>query len=211
MNAALRRPRGLRDGGFTLVELLVSLALFSVLLGIFGAALSLMFRNVRYQQGASDGLDASRKVLSLFDKQVRYANAIETPGTTGTAGSLTWWVEWQSGVAGQQQTCTQWQLQPSGQLRVRTWQNPLVSGGPITGMTAWSTKATRVMPQSGVAPFAFPPASVLLTTTRQQLVVSFLASYGAPVVKSPSSVTLTALNTTSSGSLLTSLCGGQRP
>lgn len=205
--------------GFSLIELLVTLALLSVLLAVFGAGLSIMFKDVRHQLGQSDGLDASRKVLDQLDKQVRYANAVDTPGTTtGASGGVTWWVEWQSGDVGQQQSCTQWRLLPTGEMQYRTWLQPAPSAGSaaISGQTAWSTRATRVALPAGAAAgttgpvFAFPAPADRANARRQQLVVAFTSSYGRPVVTTPSQVTLTAQNTSSSSPLLSAVCGGQR-
>lgn len=191
--------------GFSLVELLVTMTMFTIILAIFGSALTLMSKDVRHQLGQSDGLDATRRVLAQLDKQVRYANALNTPVTTGSAPSLTYWVEWRTGIQGQQQTCTQWRLLPTGQMQYRTWQ-PSTSGGATTGLSVWSTRATGISPPAGGVPFALPPPAVLATQSRQQLVVSFLASYGAPRVTTPSQVTLTSQNTYSSSPLLTPVC-----
>lgn len=193
------------DAGFSLVELMVTLALFSVLLAIFGASLTLMSKDVRHQLGQSDGLDASRRVLTRLDRDVRYANAINTPVTTGSAPGLTHWVEWRSGIQNQQQTCTQWRLRPTGEMQSRAWKLAQDST-PMSAPSTWKTYATGISGPAGGSPFAFPPASVQSTQTRQQLVVSFLTSYGAPRVTTPSQVTLTAQNTYASAPLLTPVC-----
>src|SRR4051812_14728077 len=93
------------DRGTTLVELLVVVAVFGIFITLFTAATTSMFGQLRRQQGTTDNLDTTRKVILLLDKQVRYANFIATPGT-GTDGNS--YVEWRTGNSGQQQTCTQW-------------------------------------------------------------------------------------------------------
>lgn len=204
--------KGPLQDGFSLIELLVSVVIFATLLAIFATSITIMFKDVRLQLGRSNDLDGSRQVLTTLDHQVRYANAINNPGSTGAAGSLVYWVEWQSGNIGQQQTCTQWRLLPTGSMQYRTWLPSLSGNGTATGLTAWNTRATKISPPTAgspsvaVNPFAFPPPAVLAATTRQQLVVSFMATYGAPPVKTNAQVTLTAQNTSASAALLSPVC-----
>jgi prepilin-type N-terminal cleavage/methylation domain-containing protein len=153
---ARSKHQGLDDQGFTLVELLATAALFSVFLLIFGAAVDVMYKDVRKQQGSSDGLDANRKAVQLLDKQIRYANAVTNPGL-GTDGNP--YVEWRSGNTGQSQTCTQWRLnQTTHFLQWRTWTVP------NTTASAWRNQANNIYLPTVGSLFSLNPAPWSSTT-----------------------------------------------
>ena len=192
-----------QDGeGFTLVELLVSMFLFVIVLALVASATLVMEHGLRKSQGQSDNLDASRKVLLLLDRQVRYANAITQPGVGATPTAT--YVEWQSGDTNQQQTCTQWRFDSAaGTLAYRTWPVPTVTGAPVTP-TGWVTEAFGVS-RVGSAPVftttALPVGAVVpsgTTASHASVSVAFALKHGArPSTTSASQVTLTAVNTTS--------------
>lgn len=190
--AALRRRHD--DSGYTLVELLVSMGVFAMLLGLIATATSMMVRDLTAQTGQTDNLDSSRKVVNLLDKQVRYANAINSPGT-GTDGAL--YVEWRSGNSGQTQSCTQWRWAPATNLlQYRAWKLPFSGPAP-----SWVTQSDGIY-QSGAAP-VFSISNVLpnpapsgVTQRREALTVSFAVKNGNPKKTSVTEVRLTAQNTT---------------
>lgn len=189
----LRRSRARGDDGVTLVEMLVSMLIFSIILGIITTAIVAMLHQEQKESGQANDLDASRKVIEALDHSVRYANAITTPGT-GADGSD--YVEWQSGNVGQQQTCSQWRYVPSsGMFESRTWQPPLSGVGSVTA-TAWVVEAVG-MSQVGSTPvFSIAPSSP--SSTKEELDVTFQSTSGAPATTSASQVSLTAINSTSS-------------
>lgn len=190
----MTRPRRQDESGFTLVEMLVALTLFSVLLALFTSATTMMYQSVRRQQGLADDADGARRVLQLLDKQVRYANGINTPGTTADGST---WVEWRQGNHDQQQTCVQWRLTAAGDMQFRTWAPPLVAAVPPVAVTPgpWSTRASRLLPPATGSVFALGSTVGNGDGVRQQLTVAFRTAYGRPVVQRASQVTLTALNT----------------
>jgi type II secretory pathway component PulJ len=201
--------RGLRksDEGTSLIELLVVAIIFTIILGIITTAIVNMFRQSQKETGQDNNLDAARKVISMLDRSVRFANAVTLPGT-GTDGSL--YVEWQSGNSGQQQTCTQWRYVPgTGQMQWRTWQPPISGLGTVTA-TGWATAATG-MSQIGTTPvFAITSGTKTSTSstsdTREELAVSFTGTSGSPSTSSASQVTITAINTTTSVPPTTATC-----
>jgi prepilin-type N-terminal cleavage/methylation domain-containing protein len=189
------------ERGTTLVEMIVVMVVFGIFIGLFTAATTSMFGQLRRQQGTTDNLDATRKVISLLDKQVRYSNAIITPGN-GTDGNR--YVEWRTGNTGQQQTCTQWRfVVATNQLQYRTWQPPLSGVGSVSA-TNWSTQATGIGRITGVQIFSITPTSA--NANRQALTVSFIATHGKPAKSTNSQVTLTGLNTTSSSAPTGAIC-----
>ena len=137
-------------------------------------------RQERKETGQTNNLNSSRKVIALLDHSVRYANAVTAPGT-GTDGS--YYFEFQTGNAGQQQTCTQWRWVPTGgTMQWRTWQPPL------TG--SWNGDADRLgdrrdRHQPGRrTPIFSDRASNRRRTPRKQLNVQFNATSGSPPTSS---------------------------
>lgn len=156
---------GRNDSGFSLIEMLVGMAIFLVFLTIMVSALIGLSRTtVKVQLVAQ----SSTEVLNLFrqfDRQVPYADAINYPGT-GASGAR--YVEYRtpgSSLTSGVTTCTQWRYTAStGIIDVRTWPE---GGTP----SAWSTRLTRVLNDGGAAyPFAMTPAGG--TSIQQQLTLT---------------------------------------
>lgn len=160
------------DDGTTLVELLVSMTIFSIIMGIITFSITSMLQSETRNSGQVGTLEAAQRVIQRLDRQVRYANAVTTPGT-GTDGNF--YVEYITGNTGQQQTCTQWRYVTSGgALQFRTWQPPLSGSGTVTP-TAWATAATSVSAVSPNPIFSITPTSSNQASAdnKQQLLVQF--------------------------------------
>lgn len=207
MGARMRRRLRSGDDGTSLIEMLVVTVIFTLILAIISTAIVSMTKQSQKESGQTNDLDAARKVIELLDHSVRYANAVSAPGT-GTDGS--YYVEWQSGNSGQQQTCTQWRYVPTGgKLQWRTWQPPLSGVGTVTP-TGWATAAVG-MSKVGVTPvWTIPSGSKSLTSSidddKEQLAVAFTATSGAPSTSSVSQVTITAINSATSSPPTTATC-----
>jgi type II secretory pathway pseudopilin PulG len=138
LRAALgRRPED-RDGGMSLVELIVAMGIFTVVVSVFMAGIVVMTKSTARAQAVGDAGDSARKVFQKLDKEVRYAAAINGAGP-GSAG--TYYVEYLTTAvdAGLKPLCTQWRyVASSRQLQVRTWR----TDAPTP--TAWRTMATNV-------------------------------------------------------------------
>lgn len=207
---ALRAKRLARpEDGFTLVELLVSMMIFVIVLTLVFSGTMVMEHALRKAQGQSDNLDASRKVIQLLDRQVRYANAITQPGVGATPTST--YIEWQSGDTDQPQTCTQWRFDSAaGTLGYRTWAVPTTQGGAVTA-TAWVNEAFGVAAVSGTpvfsttaqpvatatpTPTATASGGLLTSVSHAEVTVTFTIRHGGnPSTTSKSQVSLTAVNT----------------
>jgi prepilin-type N-terminal cleavage/methylation domain-containing protein len=190
MPTLLRRRRKSVDAGFTLVELMVSMIVFAIILGIITTAIVAMLHQEQRQTGQADNLDASRKVIEMLDHSLRYANGVSQPGT-GTDGS--YYVEWQSGNTNQTQTCTQWRYVPTGgKLQQRTWTVPAVGGTVTAG--AWATEAVGMSPVNSSTPIF--SLSTTSSNTKEEVDVAFTATNGAPSTSSASQISLTAINST---------------
>ncbi len=201
--AVYRRPSRREDEGFSIIELLVSIMLFSVVISVFIGATNSMFSSLRKQQGVADAADGNRRAFLLLEKQVRYASAINTPGL-GTDGK--YYVEWQAPNSAAQQTCVQWRLDPSlSKLQWRTW---VITGGSVTA-PAWTTVATGVVNDVNATtkPFALrSTTSAGVTLNYQQLQVHLESARNKPAGKAVTDTAFTALNTPNSAAPSPAVC-----
>lgn len=191
------------DRGDTLIELMIVMIIFTIVLGIVTTAIVTMMQQVDKQSGIADNLGNARKAIETLDGQVRFANAITTPGTVASGDQYVEFRALATNVANQPEICTQWRYHVATQaLQFRTWTVP-TSGSAVP--TAWLTSALSVSPVSGVPIFSFSPpppetAPVLpapgLNTPapHQTLYVDFVATDGSPPQTTSSSVGLTAIN-----------------
>ncbi len=77
----MTRVKAEHEEGFTIIELLVSMILLAVVSTTFLAATNAIYAGIHKQQGIVNAADGNRRAFELLDKQVRYASAINTPGT----------------------------------------------------------------------------------------------------------------------------------
>lgn len=170
MRAVLRRARSdERDSGITTVELIVAMGIFVTVIAIFMSGVVVMTNNAVRSTVTVNAGDNARLVLQRFDKQLRYADAVNLPGT-GTVGRR--YIEFRtpatvakSGVT----TCTQWRWDPTTTLmEMRSWADGAAS------LPAFVTVAKGVVPDASVPgyPFAMELASPL--HPRQEVSVSLL-------------------------------------
>jgi len=179
-----------RDRGVTIIELIVSMGIFLTVLGIFMAGVVIMTHNaVRVQATADAGADV-KKAFQRFDKQVRYADAINRPGN-GASGAR--YVEFRtpatvskSGVT----VCTQWRWDPSTKLlQQRTWTD-------VTGtLGAFMTVAENVVLDATVTGYPFAMSEASPQHPRQELTVN-LTVQGAEKRLVSSESTFIARNST---------------
>lgn len=199
MLTRLRRQRD--DRGLTLVELLVAMSILTIFFAVFSSVAVRLFDSSRSQQGRSDNLDSNRNVVEVLDRQVRYANAINPPGTVG--GST--YVDWRAGSKGQQQTCYQWRVTAAGLMQWRSWLPPYTSGG-YTGLTSWSTVGNGIAAVAPDSLFSLTAPVATAGLNRQQLTVAFGTTHGFPAVTTPTRVAFTALNSRTSSTPSTPVC-----
>ena len=168
-----RRAQG--DAGLSLVELIVSMGIFTIIVSVFLAGVVVMTKNTTRAQAVGDSGDAVRKVFQRLDKDVRYAAAINGAGA-GSPG--TYYVEYLITAVdpGLKPLCTQWRYTASTRLlEVRTWRDV-----PSPAVSSWRTMATNVrndLTTVAQRPFAFTPAGPMYQ--RQQLRVFLDVSPGA--------------------------------
>lgn len=180
----MRRPlsaRARRDGerGTTLIELLVSMGIFSLCMTlVFGAVILVMRKSLDVQKSA-DAASELRLALAQIDRQVRSGNVLFSPADEATyvstcVGDATT----NSGTcmriftqSNGSEKCVQWQLiddaaHPGTKiLRTRSWATNWVTTGDLTG---WGTVARGLTLTPGATnnPFKLEGA---LTAYRERL------------------------------------------
>jgi len=172
----LQRGHAEGDAGLTLVELMVSLIVFSLFLTIL---LSAVIGITRASSRAQLLSRSSSNVLIVFqnlDRQIRYANAINFPGA-GPSGSR--YIEFRTGAESAPTgvvTCTQWRYNPAAAaIQTRTWPD-VVGASP----TPWVTKISDVTDLGTPDyPFKMIPAAIG-ASSMQQMAIS--VSSGTPLV-----------------------------
>jgi prepilin-type N-terminal cleavage/methylation domain-containing protein len=162
MRRRIQRARR-EEGGFTLVELLVSMTIFSVLMAVILSLMITMMYQAKDNLGRQRAVEQGRLGLSQIDRQIRSGNLILDPLNDGVA---------ESGVPanyslriytqeGGDDMCVQWRVifydsSEFGQLEYREW-DPV----DTTTATPWSRVASNVVaPTSAFAatdPQSWPP------------------------------------------------------
>ncbi|MEJ5944660.1 hypothetical protein WDZ17_05050 [Pseudokineococcus basanitobsidens] len=157
----------------TLAELVVAMGIFMVVVAVFLSGVVALTRSTVRSGNEADVATDLRRVFTQVDRTVRYADAVDYPGTSGSGA---WYAEVRSStVRGTPPVCTQWRWTPtSSRLDVRTW--PAASGVAAAG--AWRTLATTVVGPTTTAPFTMTPAGVTSSRVRQTLAVDLVAAKG---------------------------------
>jgi len=142
MNGELRRrSRAVRedkDSGISIMELTISMLIFSFILVVFMGAIVSMVKATSRNQVVSDTSTQLRTVYQRFDKEVRYASDINSPGTSGGNIYVEYWIP--ASAATGESTCVQWRyVTSSKELQRRSW----LQGDPDS-VTPWITTVTRL-------------------------------------------------------------------
>jgi type II secretory pathway pseudopilin PulG len=181
-----------RQGGITMVELIIGIAVFLIFLTVMISTVSAMTKAINR---ADTVALTSSQVLNAFqslDRGVRYADAISTPGS-GTSGNV--YVEYHTSALSSPTsvaTCTQWRYSPStNTLSSRHWND--VATPVYSGWTIW---VTNVVNKGAGYPFVLIPANSIYPT-QQQLTFTLSTGTAASDV-STETTTYTAKNSSNS-------------
>jgi prepilin-type N-terminal cleavage/methylation domain-containing protein len=137
-----------RDAGMTLAEILVAMAVTSVVMAVATTGMLQMYRASNRADVLSSQMNELQIAFQQLDRSVRYATGISDPNTTATSAG-NWYVEWSS-VSGTTTLCNQLRLNGSAGLLQRR-QQP--AGGQLTG---WAVVASLLV---AALPFTLQPAS----------------------------------------------------
>jgi prepilin-type N-terminal cleavage/methylation domain-containing protein len=160
-----------RDAGYTLVELLVAMGIFTVVLSVVMGGVMVMTVDLRKTSNQTDASDQVRNAVLRMDKQVRYADSIALPKKLGSD----WYVAFETKVSGQDNCQGYRLLAATDQLQYRKIDN---KSGTDSG---WRTVATNVVNDPTISaqqPFTLTSANGT-TLLRQSLDVHLWASKGA--------------------------------
>jgi prepilin-type N-terminal cleavage/methylation domain-containing protein len=213
----MRRPSD-DDAGFSLAEVLVTMGVMSVLMLLFTGGILQVYKTTSATEKINEAQSELARGFQTFDRQLRYASWIATPGVVGNAT----YVEF----AGPDDTdCYQLRLDASnpdkGVLALRTWTAGKLSAATTRViasqiLTTGTDKFSFVREDPGVRPFATasatpaPGASVGTDFTpssqRLHIVLTTKAASGV----SRFDTTFTALNT-SNTTPATNQCSEGRP
>ena len=154
------------------MELVVSMAIFAIIITVFlGGMMSMTSSTVRAQDVANAG-DSVRLAFQMLDKQIRYAESINSPGVGGSGAHYVEFLT-SSQRDGELPLCTQWRYDPTDRsLGYRTWRDV-----PTGTVSEWREIADDMRNDlSGATPDTpFVLLSATSTQLRQELVVSFNA------------------------------------
>ncbi|WP_225754484.1 type II secretion system protein [Actinotalea sp. Marseille-Q4924] len=151
----------------TLTELLVSMIVFSIAIGMVYSAVILTMQWSRETQQAADAVTELRQGLAQIDRQVRSGNVLFSPEDEDA-----WLTTCQDGGVGSNagtcmriftqsngdQKCVQWQIGPDPAdatkrvLQTRSWETNWQTGGSVS---AWNVVARDINFVMGTTPMPF--------------------------------------------------------
>lgn len=140
------------DAGVTIVELIVSMGIFVMVLVVFLAATVTMSRQAVRTQAVSDNASQLRTVFQRLDKELRYASAVNVPGTSNGDIYVEYLVPATASTG--DALCVQWRYDVDArELQRRSW-----APGDATSVSGWSTAVTDLrndLTDPAQAPFVF--------------------------------------------------------
>ncbi len=192
------RERAEADGGFTMLEVVMTMTIMAIVLVMFTAGISQAFTA---EERVDAGANSESQITIAFqrlDREVRYAAGISTPGTVGANT----FVEFLTTFTGTN-VCTELRLNSTTQqLSQRTWtqgQSPLVP-------TSWSQLATGV---TSATPFTVYQSGAVYNFQRMEVQLAVTTGTNKSATTKQSDITFTALNTTLSTSSGTTCTEGR--
>lgn len=139
------RERLQGERGTTLVELLISMTIFSLALAMVYSVLITVQRQTKDQTSRADAVGNARLALAQIDRQVRSGNVLYNPATETLPLSMRVYTQ-----ANGAQRCVQWQVF-GGKLRSRSWSPTWQTDGQVSG---WAVVAHDVVNTTATPPFA---------------------------------------------------------
>jgi hypothetical protein len=170
-------PGNRSDTGTTLVEALVSMSVFTIVIGLTVGVLITVSGQYQDNMARSDSVESARIGLMQIDRLVRSGNLFYDPATSGGMNVLVY-----TQANGDRQ-CVEWQVRGDGRLLNRSWSPTWESDGEVSD---WGTVARDLVNNaSGYSPV---PAFTLTTTGEDsqsvldiRLLVKNPDSTGSPV------------------------------
>lgn len=142
------------DDGFTLIELMVAMMVFTIFLAIMLTSIVALTRGANRIKVAAVSANQELVVFQRLDRQIRYADGINAQGT-GTSGDIYFEFRTPADSAPTQVvTCTQWRYDPTAEtVASRSWPD-----GNLGAATSWNVQLNNVANDGGANyPFQFLP------------------------------------------------------
>ena len=143
-----------REIGLTLVELMVSMLVFSIFIAILLSSILGVTKAATQAQVIARAASGTLSVFQNFDREIRYADAINYPGAGGSGAR---YVEFRIPAVSSDANaiCRQWRFDPNtGFLQSRQWFDVTPFSNPT-----WVTRLSVVFDDGGSNyPFAVSPA-----------------------------------------------------
>lgn len=202
---ARRRERRIRfcsDAGFTLTELLVAMAILSIVLLVFTTTFASIQRAVSDQQVRSTNNDNIRLALENLDRLVRSGNVLIDPSITdtdckssGSAHQCLLAYTQANGTTAQPARCIQWRVEGTT-LQTRSWlPAPASKAATVTGWRDVADGILNLQTSPVTETFSLDPDPL---KQERAVEVLFLVGTGSEGLDGPTArveATLTARNT----------------
>ena len=150
MRDHLMRSKERSDAGTTLVELIISMTIFSLALAMVYGVLITVQRQTKDATSRADSVGNARLALQQIDRQVRSGNVLYNPASEALPLSMRVYTQ-----ANGDQRCVQWQVW-NGKLRTRSWSTTWQTDGLVDG---WAIVARDVVNTTATPPFALQGGS----------------------------------------------------
>ena len=150
MREHLMRSKERSDAGTTLVELIISMTIFSLALAMVYGVLITVQRQTKDATSRADSVGNARLALQQIDRQVRSGNVLYNPASESLPLSMRVYTQ-----ANGDQRCVQWQVW-NGKLRTRSWSTTWQTDGQVS---EWGVVARDVVNTTATPPFALQGGS----------------------------------------------------
>jgi prepilin-type N-terminal cleavage/methylation domain-containing protein len=203
MSERWRRIDTSSEAGFTLAELLVAMAILSIVLLVFTTTFATIQRSVSEQQIRSTNNDNIRLALENLDRHVRSGNVLIDPSipdtdckSSGSAYQCLLTYSQSNGTTATPARCLQWRLQGTT-LQTRSWlPKPASKAATLTNWRDVATGILNLQTTPVTKTFQLDPDPL---KQNRSVEVLFLVGTGSEGIDGPISrieASLTARNTT---------------
>jgi prepilin-type N-terminal cleavage/methylation domain-containing protein len=184
------------EEGFTLTELIIAMLIFSIFITILLSSILGITRASNKAQVVAQTSSGVLSVFQAFDRQIRYADAINYPGL-GSSGTT--YIEFRVPATSSPTNvaqCTQWAFNPTTQaIQSRTWADG------VAPTANWTTNLTNVVNTGGATyPFKLIPSTNAVGGSLFQQLVLTVNAGNSPVSGASITTTFVARNSTAATS-----------
>ncbi|MGV8969709.1 MAG: prepilin-type N-terminal cleavage/methylation domain-containing protein [Microbacteriaceae bacterium] len=173
-----RRIEPSEESGFSLLEMITAIFVFSIFIGIFTVAVSGFVGSIIDARAKSEGAGTNSIIINNIDREVRYAESINRPGVGTTATRYIEFLLPRNATASGTPVCYQWRYDPvGGVVSSRSWS--ITNTNTASNISPWTAKGEQVVDEGGVDyPFAMVPADLATGALRQRMIITL--STGIP-------------------------------